>query len=254
MAERVVSLAPSATAVLQALGEADRLIGGTTHGDHDAPVVGGWLNPNLARVETMDPDLVIAVDRLQADIVSEARARGLETLHVTPRTLPEVWTAIEQIGRALDVGETARSVAESARAEISGLGPSDPPEQRPVVYCEEWSDPPMVAGNWVPDLVEACGGRYPFLEAGERSRPVRDAEIETHAPDHVVLHVCGHGTRPNPATITARDWSIPAIHADNIWVIDDALLNQPSPNLVAGARALHERLNLAAEPDRPPPN
>lgn len=107
-------------------------------------------------------------------------------------------------------------------------------DPRPTVYCEEWSDPPMVAGNWVPDVVDVAGGDYPFLDAGERSRRVTRAEVERADPDHVVLHVCGRGDRVDPTPVTDRDWALDAA----VHVVDDALLNQPSPNLLVAAERL----------------
>jgi iron complex transport system substrate-binding protein len=92
----------------------------------------------------------------------------------------------------------------------------------------------MAAGNWVPDVVRAAGGSYPFLDAGERSRELEREVVEAAAPDHVVLHPCGKGERGDPDAFAAREWAIDAaIHA-----VDDALLNQPSPALVDGVDRL----------------
>jgi iron complex transport system substrate-binding protein len=92
----------------------------------------------------------------------------------------------------------------------------------------------MAAGNWVPDAVRAAGGRYPFVDPGERSREVDLAAVERATPDHVVVHVCGHGDRIDPATVEERDWAVDA----PVHVIDDSLLNQPSPALIDGVERL----------------
>ena len=94
----------------------------------------------------------------------------------------------------------------------------------------------MAAGNWVPDAVRVAGGRYPFVDAGERSREVDGAAVEAAEPDHAVVHVCGHGTRVDRTVITERDWAVdPEVH-----VVDDSLLNQPSPALIDGVERLAE--------------
>lgn len=86
----------------------------------------------------------------------------------------------------------------------------------------------------VPDAVRAAGGRYPFVDPGERSREVDLAAVERATPDHVVVHVCGHGDRIDPATVEERDWAVDA----PVHVIDDSLLNQPSPALIDGVERL----------------
>jgi iron complex transport system substrate-binding protein len=235
--DRIVSLAPSATATLRELGVADRLVGVTTHcrAELDDPpdVVGGWLDPDIDRLEALDPDLVCTSDALQAEVRDALRDRGLPVHHAEPATLPAVVGGFADLGRAVGRPDAGERLVARARDRVAAVR-ADTPDDRPTVYCEEWSDPPMAAGNWVPDAVAAAGGRYPFVDAGERSRPVSAAEIERAAPDHVVLHVCGHGTRVDPSVVTDRDWAVDA----DVHVVDDALLNQPSPNLVDGIERL----------------
>ncbi|WP_423996608.1 cobalamin-binding protein [Halorubrum trapanicum] len=258
---RVVSLAPSATATVAALGGADRLVGvtahcdlsddpdaGSAHGEESPTVVGGWLNPDLDRVAALDPDVVLTSDGLQADLADNSRDRGLDVAHREPSTLDE---AVEGFAaRGADVGrpEAGERLAADARDRLDRIADAVADRPRPTVYCEEWSDPPMAAGNWVPDVVRAAGGRYPFVDPGERSREVDPAAVEQADPDHAVVHVCGHGDRVDPASVAERDWVDAPVH-----VIDDSLLNQPSPALLDGverlARLLHPDAFSVADAD-----
>ncbi len=239
-ARRVVSLAPSATATLDAMGAADRLVGATTHCDVDRPVVGGWLNPDYDRVAALDPDLVCTCDDLQADVRDELRERGHEVCHVAPATLDDVPASFETLGTAVGDPEAGARLAARARARLARVRERvpDADADRPVVYCEEWSDPPMAAGNWVPEAVEAAGGRYPFVAPGERSREVSGDEVVAADPDLAVLHVCGRGTRADPDAVRDR-WDLDA----PVYVLDDSLLNQPSPRLLEGVERLAELLH-----------
>ncbi|EMA61940.1 cobalamin-binding protein [Halorubrum lipolyticum] len=250
--QRLVSLAPSATATVAALGAAEALVGVTHHCDppadagaaHDAgspAPVGGWLNPNLGRVADLDPDAVLTSDGLQSDLADDCRARGLPVRHREPATLDEAIATFA--ARGADVGrpEAGERLAAAARERLDRVADAVADRSRPTVYCEEWSDPPMAAGNWVPDAVRAAGGRYPFVDPGERSREVDLASVEAADPDHVVVHVCGHGDRIDPATVEGRDWAVDA----PVHVIDDSLLNQPSPALIDGV----ERLAGLLHPD-----
>lgn len=238
--ERVVSLAPSATATLRALDAGDRLVGATYHCEADCPAVGGWLNPDYDAVADRDPDLVVTTDDLQADIAEELRSRGHEVFHAAPSTLDGVVDSFADLGAAVGRRAEGRALARRARSRldrVERLTP-DAADERPVVYCEEWSEPPMAAGNWVPEAVEAAGGRYPFVAPGERSREVSLTEVEAARPDHVVLHVCGHGECADPDAVRRRDWTLPAIEQGNVSVVDDSVLNQPSPRLVEGVETL----------------
>jgi iron complex transport system substrate-binding protein len=243
---RVVSLAPSATATLSAMGAGEEVVGVTTHCGLDRPRVGGWLNPDYDRLADLDPDLVCTADPLQADVCDELRDRGYDVCHVEPATLDTVIRSFETLGHAVGRPEAGGRLAADARDRLAAVrervpdGP-DPPggtdaDPRPVVYCEEWGDPPMAAGNWVPESVAAAGGRYPFCDPGDRSREVSEKRVAAVAPDHVVIHHCGHGDRTDPNLLDDRGWDLDAA----VHILDDDLLNQPSPALLDGIETLAE--------------
>ena len=241
---RIVSLAPSATATLSALGVDDRLVGVTSHCAVDRSVVGGWLNPDYERLAELSADLVCTSDGLQREIRDELRDRGYTVHHNEPSRLDDVLTGFESLATAVgcpEAGGELRATAERRLASVDERVDSvlaEETQTRPVVYSEEWSDPPMAAGNWVPDAIEAAGGRYPFVDPGERSQHVDQATVESAAPDHVVLHICGTGDQVSPDRLRDRGWALDA----EIHVVDDSLLNQPSPRLVDGIELLAERL------------
>ena len=244
---RVASLAPSATATIQAMGRSDELVAVTNHCDSpDVERIGGWLNPNLDRLDTLDPDLVLTADALQADLRDTLLDRGHAVHHEEATTLPAVLDSFASLGRAVGASQAGARLAREARTRLDRVREAVDGRDRPTVYCEEWSDPPMAAGNWVPEAVETAGGHYPFTEAGERSREVTVEEVERAEPEHVVLHVCGRGDRVDPTSVSERGWDLPAIDCGQVHVIDDSLLNQPSPNLVTGIERLAELLHPEA--------
>lgn len=245
--DRLASLAPSATSIVRALGAEDRLVGVTTHCAVDRPAVGGWLTPDLDRLDALDPDLVLTVDALQRDVRDAVRERGHTVVHHEPNRLGEVVEGFAALGEAIGEPDAGRALARAARDRIRhvrGRVPDDP-DDRPVVYCEEWPDPPMAAGNWVPEAVGAAGGRYPFAVPGARSGPVGAGTVRGAAPDHVVVHHCGFGERAT-ADVAER-WGLDAA----VHVIDDSLLNQPSPPLVDGIERLAGLFHGVAGPAEP---
>jgi iron complex transport system substrate-binding protein len=199
--------------------------------------VGGWLNPDYDRIAALDPDLVCTCDDLQADVRDELLGRGYEVCHVAPGDLSDVVDSFETLGRAVGRPRDGAELAADARERLARVRDRVADRPAPVVYCEEWSDPPMAAGNWVPEAVTAAGGRYPFVAPGERSTAVSRETVEAAAPDHVVLHVCGHGDRVDPSSFYDREWDVDAA----VHVLDDSLLNQPSPRLLDGIETLAAR-------------
>ncbi|WP_373189692.1 cobalamin-binding protein [Halolamina sp.] len=248
---RLVSLAPSATATLTAMGAGGNLVGVTVHCecealDSDPNHVGGWLNPDYEAVSALEPDLVLTSDPLQRDVRDELRERDLPVFHHEPATLDEAVSGFADVGDAVAAPDAGDALARESRERLERVREAVADEPRPTVYCEEWSEPPMAAGNWVPEAVNAAGGQYPFVEAGERSREVEAADVREADPDHVVLHICGHGELVDPDGFRERGWAPAAA----VHVIDDAELNQPSPRLFDGIERVADLLHGCEPPER----
>lgn len=102
-------------------------------------------------------------------------------------------------------------------------------------------DPPMVSGNWIPDLIREIGGKY-FIDGG-RSREFPLENLQEFNPEHIVMNVCGAGENLQGLEImkNREDWEdIKAVEGENVYVIDDSLLNRPGPRLVEGAKKVKE--------------
>lgn len=242
--DRIVSLAPSNTEILYELGAGERVVGRTALCDHPPaartlPVVGGWTNPDVEAVREHDPDLVLASDALQDGAVERCRGVGMRVKQVTPTTLTGVCNSIKQIGEWTGAEEAAFRCVERMNDRLRDL----PSLGDARVYTEEWADPPMAGGNWIPGLLEALGCE-PFLDPGERSRAVEAGAVQAFDPEHIVLHYCGYGASPDPDRLAERDgWGdLRAVRAGNVHVVDDALLNRPGPRLVEGAERLSSLL------------
>lgn len=243
--DRIVSLAPSNTEILYALDADDRIVATTAVCDHpteasDKPSVGGWTNPDVDAVADHDPDLVLASDALQDDAVERCREAGLTVEQLTPTRLHDVLNTVKRIGELVDRDQAAQDLVDDLNRQIHDLSTRNRTDT-PRTYCEEWHDPPMIGGNWIPDLIRMLGGDY-LINPGERSRRVTGNEIQAFDPDHIVLHYCGFDDATDPDQVLDRDgWQdITAIQHDEVHVIDDSLLNRPGPRLVEGMRELHE--------------
>lgn len=237
---RVVSLAPSVTATLSAMDARELLVGVTDHcsleGDEAAapPRLGGWLTPDLDRVVDRDPDLVCTCDPLQREVRDALGERGVDVFHREPATLEDALDGFAALGEAMNRPVAGAELTRDAARRLTGVRAAVADRDRPTVYCEEWGDPPMAGGNWVPEVVTAAGGEYPFCDPGERSGPVDREAVVDADPDYVVLHHCGRGESVDPAAFRERGWAPDAV----VHVLDDSLLNQPGPRLVDGVERL----------------
>ncbi|MFB6208669.1 MAG: cobalamin-binding protein [Candidatus Nanohaloarchaea archaeon] len=236
---RIVSLAPSNTEILYSIGAANRIVATTSLCDHPTearqkPSVGGWTNPEIDRIQKFEPDLIMASDDLQDRAVEKLEDTGFDVFQVKPHSLEEVFKSIVSIGERIGMESEAEAVVSEMQAELEGFELKDSPR----IYCEEWMDPPMVSGNWIPDLVRYIGGEY-FIDGG-RSREFDLQELKGFDPEYIFLNVCGAGDNLSPEEVLKRDdWSeITAVQEENVHVIDDALLNRPGPRLVEGAKTV----------------
>jgi iron complex transport system substrate-binding protein len=120
--------------------------------------------------------------------------------------------------------------------------------KRPRVACIEWLDPLMLAGNWVPDLVQLAGGDPVGPRPGEHSGWMKWDDLVLAKPDVVVLMPCGMNldrTRKEASILhSVPGWySIPAVKRARVYVTDgNALFNRPGPRLVASLEALTQIL------------
>lgn len=190
---RVVSLVPSATEILLALGAGDRIVARTRYDSvpalRELPSVGGGLHPNLERLVTMDPDLVI---RFAGPSDRETPARltelGIPHLAVQPDGVEDVRRIVRMLGRVTgtpDRADTLVARMDSALTAVRERVASRPP--RNVAFVLGGS-PPWVAGpgTFVDELLRVAGGRNVFSDLGELYGPVSREAFVSRPVDLVV--------------------------------------------------------------------
>ena len=247
---RIISLAPSNTEILYALGLGKNIIATTRFCDYPAGAkkktkVGGWVDVNLVEVKKMQADLVLTSSFVQDKVVRDAKKFNINIVHTDPKTLADVYESILIIGELTERNEEAQGVVREMKEKISAQQKKVRPGTKPRVYIEEWHEPPHVSGNWVPELVEMAGGIYRVQKKGQISRTISTAEIKRYNPEIIILSWCGFGTKANPKIVRQRPgWEkLEAVKNNHIYVVDDSLLNRPGPRLVEGFKFLVEKIN-----------
>jgi len=245
---RIVSLAPSATAILCAMGAKKTLVAVTKWCADVAPVgdlekLGDcWNMGSLDEILRLKPTLVIGSVPYKQDTVGKLLEQPLNFLAMNPRTLGDVYADIRLLGGIVGRTKAAEALARKLQREFAAIeSRSKKPEPRLRVYCEAWPNPRISSPPWVPELVRLCGGEM-VVPAGER---VDEKQVAEARPDVMVLAWAAAGDRANPRkAYEVRAWQeVPAIQNRRVHVISDELLNTPGPPLMKGARELWKVLN-----------
>ena len=233
---RIVSLLPSATEILYALGLGDSVVGITHECDFPAeaatkpPLIHPRVDPSAAPAEldrqvrelmsrgesiyevddallrSLAPDLIIAQDLCHVcaaspDDLGTALARmqsSPDVLSLHPQTLAGVWDNIREIGKATRrLAEADRVATELARRVAKIELLVAGAAARPRVACLEWLDPFYVGGHWVPEMVALAGGVDLFGRAGTPSFRVTPQQVIDAQPEVIVVMQCGYGVARN---------------------------------------------------------
>ncbi|TWJ29088.1 iron complex transport system substrate-binding protein [Micromonospora sagamiensis] len=285
---RLVSLLPSATDIVYALGLGDDLVGVTF--ECDVPpadragklvVVGGRDTRGMSPGEIdayvraqraagadlytlhadalagLDPDLILTQDLCRVcalpsgqltDALDHLGCRA-DVLSLDPYTLDDVLDTILAVGQRAGVPDRASSLVAALRDRLAAVSAAVAGRPRPRVVVVEWVDPPFAAGHWIPDLVSAAGGEPVTAHPGARSAPTTWARLADAAPEVVLVAPCGFDL--TGATRQAEQVAS-RFPGATVWAVDaDALVVRPGPRLVDGVAAIAAILHPEAVPPAP---
>jgi iron complex transport system substrate-binding protein len=197
------------------------------------PKVGSWIRIDIEKLKPFKPDIVFTSSIVQKKISHDARAVGLQVINIDPRTLRGIYDSILEIGRIIDRSKQAQRIVDSLLAEEAVIRKNQP-QKKLKLYIEEWFNPPMISGNWVPDIVNISGYSYGIVQAGELSRAVSLDEVRSYDPDIILSSYCGFGKNSNPHHILNRPgWnSLRAVIEKSLFSLDETILNRPGPRIL----------------------
>ncbi|HKN75866.1 MAG TPA: ABC transporter substrate-binding protein [Candidatus Acidoferrum sp.] len=253
---RIVSLAPSATSILCAVG-AKKFLVGVTKWCADVTFVNGlpklgdcWHMDSVDEILRLKPSLVIGSVPYKQATLAKLLEYPLCFLATNPRTLADIENDIRILGGI--AGRTARAeeLVSKMRREFGAIARKTRIAKRKLrVYCEAWPNPRISSPPWVAEIVKICGGEM-VLPPGQK---VSDEEVASAMPDVIVLAWAATGDRAKPqkAYAVAAWKDVPAIRSKQVHVVRDELLNTPGPPLLAGAKQLlHIFQEAAAEANK----
>jgi iron complex transport system substrate-binding protein len=241
---RIACLQPSATVILNMIGELDRVVACTRYCADVVPEVADGSRTILAdawtadtgQIVAVDPDLVIAAVPYQEKAVSEILKSGTRFLGLAPKTLADIYIDIATIAGATGATERGEQVIAAMQDHIERTRAGTARRGRPTVFCEEWGKPIIASQRWVAELVEAAGGNF-VSTPGQQTTPEEILQLD---PEIIVAAWCGAGNRvPLEKIIADRGWRQTAAARDRrVYCIRDEFLNTPAPTLLQGLDAL----------------
>jgi iron complex transport system substrate-binding protein len=239
---RIVSLLPSATEIVCALGLRDQLVGVSHECDFPQSVVGlpkltaakidaerpsaeidrdirklvesglGVYRMNAELLAELKPDLIVTQDQCEVCAVSfsdvlratrELVGLDVRIVSLRPSRLEDVWIDIETVAEAAGCAARGAELTRALRNRLAALERRTRRLARPRIACLEWLDPLMAAGNWVPDLVELAGGAYDLVDSGAHSAWLDWQRLAASSPDVLCAMPCGFGLDRTRTEITA---------------------------------------------------
>ncbi|WP_134764854.1 cobalamin-binding protein [Nocardioides sp. 1609] len=279
---RIVSLLPSTTEILFAVGAGDDVVGVTFECDHppearrrrivstssmpegltpaaiDAHVAAAVARgEDLYRLDAgaladLDADLVVtqdlcAVCAIDVTLVDDALAHlgcTADVLTLDPHTLDDVLASIVRLGEATGRLAAAQALVADLRARLDAVSTQVAHvAHRPRVVVLEWTDPPYAPGHWIPEMVALAGGECVLGAAGEKSTRVPWSAVHDARPDVVVVAPCGYDRAGAQAQADALVAAGMLPDGVLVHAVDaDAMWARPGPRLVDGIEELAEVL------------
>jgi iron complex transport system substrate-binding protein len=246
---RIVSLAPSATSILHAIGARRTLVGVTKWCGDVADVTGlarvgdCWHMGSVDEILRLHPSLVIGSVPYKAETVAKLLEHPVNFLATNPRTLADVYRDVRMLAALVERVPSGERVITRMQQEFTTIArrseraAGTAGSRKPVrIYCEAWPNPRISSPPWVAELAQFCGAEM-AVPAGQR---VSDDDVAAAAPDVIVLAWAATGNKAKiQRAYAVPSWkNVPAIRHRRVFVIADELLNTPGPPLVAGAKQL----------------
>jgi iron complex transport system substrate-binding protein len=252
---RIACLQPSATVILNAVGELRRVVACTRYCADVVPEVADGSRLILAdswsahteQIVSAQPDLVIAAVPYQEEAVSEILKAGARFLGLAPRTLADIYTDIATIAGAVGATDRGEEAIVAMQRRIDEVRTRTTASARPRVWCEEWGKPIIASQPWVSELVEAAAGEFLGTPGSQASAD----EIRQLDPEVIIAAWCGAGDRvPLEKIVVDRSWQqTSAALSGRVFCIWDEFLNTPAPTLLQGLEALAFAIHPELFPD-----
>ena len=258
---RIVSLVPSVTEVLYAIGAESLLVGVTDFCDYPPeakrkPHVGGMLSPNLETLVMLKPDLVVATRSGNTEETFDQLKRlAIPVYLVDPATVSDVLRLVSDLGELTGHRDGAAAVDEDIRRRIGAVRDRVAGRPLPRVLYVLWPEPLIVPGKGalISELIAIAGGASVTADQGQGYPRMSLEAAVGRAPEVIIL--ASHGSQGGPAA--RQQWerleSMPAIKSGRLYMADGDLMHRYGPRFLVGLESLARLIHpeAFASPDIP---
>jgi iron complex transport system substrate-binding protein len=257
---RIVSLAPSATEILFAIGAGTKVVGVTEYCDYPpevlnlvekniVSVIGGFKNPNIEAIISLQPDLVIAATTVQYEIIQNLESKGVIVVGLNPKNIEQILSNIDLIGLATDHIENSEKLSYSLRKRMEYISYRiEKTSYRPRVYYELWDDPLMTIGpgTWIDEIIRLGGGINIFNDSKTPYPTINFEVVIERNPELIIIPLQYMGTISVEDFKARPGWSsIEAVEEGRVYEVDEDILVRPSPRIIDGL----EQIALLIHPE-----
>jgi iron complex transport system substrate-binding protein len=246
-AKRIISLAPSTTEILFAMGLRQEIAGVTNFCDYPEdvstrPRIGGFVNPDVEKIVSLKPDLIIAItDGNRWETIERLSNLGFPVYTVDPKGFDGVIRTIRNMGEIIGKEEESRALIRRMMERKEKIVTLTRPLPKPAVFFQV-GDAPVITvgkGTLANDLIRLAGGRS-ISENEPLSYPPYGIEtILSKAPEIIIFSSMDNRKNYSDLIRKWQAWkSIPAVKSNSIYVIDSNLVDRPAPRIVEGLEAL----------------
>jgi iron complex transport system substrate-binding protein len=243
-AERIVSLAPANTEIAYAVGAGDKMVAGTSYDDYPEeakalPKIGDFSNPNVEKIASFNPDLVLAAAGLQDKVLTKLTELGVTVYVVDPKTYDGTIATIENVGKLAGTEDQAIAVADKMTAAQQEVQAAVGDLPKATTFLEIYSKPLMTAGSgtFIDDMITIAGGENIGAQAGE-GFPTFSTEVLVKDDPQVYIADSGSMSEPGEINKRAGFGELTAVKDGKVYVIEDSIIARPGPRLAEGLKAL----------------
>lgn len=249
---RIVSLIPSITETLFALGLADAVAGCTVHctqppeGVATKARVGGEKNPKLDLIRALGADLVVAnIEENVREHIETLRAWGIPVYVTYPRTVTDGIRLVRELGAVTGAAERGAEIAKALEARLAETRSRGAHRRRARVFCPIWRNPYMTinADTYVHDMLAVCGGENVFAGLPKRYPEISLADVALARPEVIFLPDEPYRFRRAHLADFAPYPEIPAVRDRRIHLVDGTLLCWYGPRIERALTTLPGLLN-----------
>lgn len=250
--ERLISLAPSNTEILYALGCQDRLVGVTSYCDYPKDAkkkekVGTFASPNLEKILSLKPDVVFLTDGVQAPVIKRLEEAKITTFVVSPKTVNGMIDDLTRIGKVVGSENRAKSVSDNLKKRLAKVESTlSHVKKKKTAFYELYHEPLMTVGAKSPinDILNKAGV---INIAGDIQSAYPQYSLETLVQKNPDVYLASTGSMQSPGDILKRSgWAgLSAVKNNRVYVFDENIINRPGPRMIDAV----EKIAAAVYPD-----